>query len=684
MTRRLRNNALLILSALTFVMAVVLVAFWFEAEYYEPAKTELIQTEYFDKDPIYGRGFFSLLGEYVQQRTPVSAAALRGTIQERVQREIFSGNSPVIGFELTRDEKALIEMDREIDRPFNTFRNCLISRGYRGIARQGIQLPWENRKVTVWAVFTFTSPPSFAPVERLTRQYRGYLALIWGGMGLFYYIMLRFLILPVKKVTEAIQTSKEGRPEFIVRPHARLEKLYNRMSRDALLTALTTNLLTDPVGRHRASRPLRMTLEEMFDALSHCITEWFDFDGAWLFDMTWEGRDTLTPGRQFPADRPNAPSGREKLAGVLDVALSRNLRTSWESNAPRIFRCSLPPTPSAPSRLALRDGGHTDPVGGSLFVGGLPLRETEDSARLFVLFKKDVPEGEALRWIESTADLLYRQVIGLVENQILQSRELFRERSEANISLTRNLGHDLTNIIATSKLELMTVGQILRKSPGEWTRDQRTVEIVQESLARILDSTRTLQEIVNLYRAYEHLRSPRYESTDLNRLIEEVTGTFRLSLSTQIGIVYDLSPDAPPLEIEPRLIKLALFNLLSNAQDAIRRLPARRQTGGGAVAGRIFVQTRWDRGRDRVVVEVSDTGTGLRTPEGKLAGEEEIQRVFDLGYSTKPGGQGEGLGLNWVRVILTEFHKGELRAFNRPERGAVFEFTLPRNSRPGE
>jgi len=96
-----------------------------------------------------------------------------------------------------------------------------------------------------------------------------------------------------------------------------------------------------------------------------------------------------------------------------------------------------------------------------------------------------------------------------------------------------------------------------------------------------------------------------------------------------------------------------------------------------------LVQTRWDRGRDRVVVEVSDTGTGVRTPEGKLAGEEEIQRIFDLGYSTKPGGQGEGLGLNWVRVILTEFHRGELRAFNRAEGGAVFEFTLPRNSRPG-
>ena len=40
------------------------------------------------------------------------------------------------------------------------------------------------------------------------------------------------------------------------------------------------------------------------------------------------------------------------------------------------------------------------------------------------------------------------------------------------------------------------------------------------------------------------------------------------------------------------------------------------------------------------------------------------------------GRGGEGLGLNWVRTILTDFHNGELRARNRPEGGAEFGFSL--------
>jgi signal transduction histidine kinase len=74
---------------------------------------------------------------------------------------------------------------------------------------------------------------------------------------------------------------------------------------------------------------------------------------------------------------------------------------------------------------------------------------------------------------------------------------------------------------------------------------------------------------------------------------------------------------------------------------------------------------------------VSDTGPGIRTPDGQLATPEQIERVFDLGYTTKTDGEGEGLGLNWVRTILTEFHTGDLVAYNRPEGGATFQFSLP-------
>ena len=274
-------------------------------------------------------------------------------------------------------------------------------------------------------------------------------------------------------------------------------------------------------------------------------------------------------------------------------------------------------------------------------------------------------------WYKGIAEGLYEQIITLVEKQGADSRELMREKSESNINLSRNLGHDLTNIIATNRLELMTVSQILKGDPKTWLDSPRKAEILKDSVERLLDNARGLQEIVNLYRAYEYLKSPRYESYDLNRLIEEIVGVFRLSMSVPVEVSRDLAPDLPVTRVEPRLLKLAIFNLLSNAQDAIRRLPLSEQSNG-----KIFVQTLWNHDKNRISVKISDMGPGIRTPEGKLAGEEEIMRIFDLGYTTKADGGGEGLGLNWVRTILTDFHNGELRARNRPGGGAEFEFSL--------
>jgi C4-dicarboxylate-specific signal transduction histidine kinase len=148
-------------------------------------------------------------------------------------------------------------------------------------------------------------------------------------------------------------------------------------------------------------------------------------------------------------------------------------------------------------------------------------------------------------------------------------------------------------------------------------------------------------------------------------------------MSSAAEIRFEPPDPAVALLVEPRLLKLALFNLFGNAQDAIRRLPSELQN-----AARIEVQILMGHDKKDVRIRVADSGPGIRTPDGRLANEEEIVRIFELGYTTKPGGQGEGLGLSWVRTILTEFHPGELTASNRTEGGAVFEWRIPSDWRP--
>lgn len=651
MKLRLRNNALFFFSLLTFFVVLAMLVITFDRQYFQRAKKQMIEEKYFEFFPIENESLQKLVERFLT--IAPDDAATRATVQQEIisQMDQFFANypdAPIIAIEVAREGNRIIRRERPDGHHFNTLKNSLILRDFKAYIQRKFRHKDPPFSVMGDLIFTYTTPPNFEPVEKLTQRYWAYLIVLVGAFTAGYILVLRYLVLPIKKVTEAIQGSQGRAARFIMKPRSKLEKLYNLMARDALLSAITIGL------RNPRNRQLRMNLADLFEFLVPRITEWFGFTQVWLFDLVWEGPAKVVPVRQVPSAG-DGPAAWHSIADSFDPSLVRNLQTSWESKALELFSTRLKNGP------------------GHLFTGVIPTNEQDGQMRVLAMVIATPLEGSFLSWYQTTADNIYRQVIGLVERQIGQSRELFREKSEANITLSRNLGHDLTNIIATNKLELMTVGHILHGDPQTWFDTKEKAEIMKESLTRLLDNTRSLQQIVNLYRAYEYLKSPRYEPTNANKVIEELIGIFRLSMSAPVDISCDFSPDLPEVEIEPRLVKLALFNLLSNAQDSIRRLPLEEQN-----SARIVVHTSLQqKNGDAVCVRISDTGSGIRTPDGKLATSEQIERIFDLGYTTKANGDGEGLGLNWVRTILTEFHGGELTAYNRPEGGATIQFTLP-------
>jgi PAS domain S-box-containing protein len=95
-------------------------------------------------------------------------------------------------------------------------------------------------------------------------------------------------------------------------------------------------------------------------------------------------------------------------------------------------------------------------------------------------------------------------------------------------------------------------------------------------------------------------------------------------------------------------------NILDNAADAV---------GDG---GTIVIKTRAEGGR--VIVEIEDDGPGIP--------EEHLSRVFEPFFSTKPQGEGTGLGLDTVWRIITEEHDGTIEVESRPGR-TIFRVALP-------
>jgi two-component system, LuxR family, sensor kinase FixL len=140
---------------------------------------------------------------------------------------------------------------------------------------------------------------------------------------------------------------------------------------------------------------------------------------------------------------------------------------------------------------------------------------------------------------------------------------------------------------------------------------------------------------------------------DAAELVLVGTGQFHIRL------VWALDPEARTIYADRIQVQQVIVNLLRNAMDALRGIPAENREikiGSRIIDGQM------------AEITVSDTGPGI--PE-KL-----LNQLFSRFTSTKSPGAGMGIGLSISKRII-EAHGGTLSAENRQEGGAEFRFTLP-------
>ena len=113
------------------------------------------------------------------------------------------------------------------------------------------------------------------------------------------------------------------------------------------------------------------------------------------------------------------------------------------------------------------------------------------------------------------------------------------------------------------------------------------------------------------------------------------------------------------------------MNLIENAEAAIavrREGKSLSRSVPEKARGEIKIVTRMQGDPDRIYVEVSDNGSGLKA--------EDLPRIFDPFFTTREVGKGTGLGLSVCYGIVRE-HGGQIMARNGSLGGAVFTIELP-------
>lgn len=169
---------------------------------------------------------------------------------------------------------------------------------------------------------------------------------------------------------------------------------------------------------------------------------------------------------------------------------------------------------------------------------------------------------------------------------------------------------------------------------------QRNVDQAQRVIANLLDYVRS--------------RPLEVRDVDLFRIVSECLR--RMTLPAEVRTIVDAASPVPLRGDEGELARV-VANLVQNSVEAM----------GGR--GEIRFAFREEMGD--VVFEVEDTGPGIPT--------ENLRRVFDPLFSTKPSGTGLGLAICWNVVRA---HGGAMEAQNAPGRGARFVIRLPRLGPP--
>ncbi len=222
---------------------------------------------------------------------------------------------------------------------------------------------------------------------------------------------------------------------------------------------------------------------------------------------------------------------------------------------------------------------------------------------------------------------------------------------------------------ATAKLlDLASEVEQAAANGGAWTPVRQMLGTLKLDFLRKELPVATRQAIDGIARIGEIVQAIRdfcYPSTstrtlfDLNNLVELSAAMTKNKWKRVATLDLDLQDTLPLIPGVEGEIMQVLINLIVNAAQAIAELKTLQR-------GRIVVRTRLS--DESVEVDVEDSGIGIAS--------ENIDRIFDLFYTTKGPGLGTGQGLAISQAIVAR-HNGRIRVDPRPSGGTVFRMVLP-------
>ncbi|ALW85575.1 hypothetical protein AUC43_11015 [Hymenobacter sedentarius] len=264
----------------------------------------------------------------------------------------------------------------------------------------------------------------------------------------------------------------------------------------------------------------------------------------------------------------------------------------------------------------------------------------------------------------------------LTELRATQAQLIQKEKMASLGELTAGIAHEIQNPLNFVNNFSEVSSELLDELAEEQARPLRDAELelelvddLRQNMAKITQHGQRAASIVRGMLEHSRTNSGERAPTDLNALCQEYLrlayqGLRAKDKSFNAELTTDFAADLPLVEVVGADLGRVLLNLFANAFYAVHQ---RQQLG---VAGhRPTVEVRTRLAEQRVEIRVQDNGTGMS--------EAIQQKIFQPFFTTKPTGEGTGLGLSLSYDIITQGHGGTLSVESHEGRGTDFIISLP-------
>jgi signal transduction histidine kinase len=263
-----------------------------------------------------------------------------------------------------------------------------------------------------------------------------------------------------------------------------------------------------------------------------------------------------------------------------------------------------------------------------------------------------------------------------------QDRLVQTEKLASLGQLTAGIAHEIKNPLnfvnnfSALSAELVTeMSDVLAKTSLDVATREELDELAQtlkSNLEKVVQHGKRADSIVKNMLLHSREGSGEHRSADINALVEESLnlayhGARAEKSGFNVTLKRDLDPDAGAADLYPQEITRALLNLISNGFYAATQ----RKSVEGETFEPVLIAATKNLGKT-VEIRIHDNGTGIPS--------DVREKMFNPFFTTKPSGEGTGLGLSMSHDIIVKQHGGSIDVETEPGLFTEFKIVLPRTS----